>query len=149
LGHETNDAVVCSEAHTSKKNAKASASMGNRGRRRGAFARAYERDPTAAYAVEKPSLAPQKRESPPQDTPESEESGAGSTRSAAAPSAEIVSLRRKKARSGHVTAVVRYADGASYEGAVDDEQRRHGAGVLVVRRGHTFQGEWVRGVLHG
>lgn len=120
--------------------------MGNRGRRRGTFARAFARDPTAAYAVEKPPPAPEEPLAAPQDK---EDSDACSTRSAAAPSAEIVSLRQKKARSGRVTAVVRYADGASYEGTVDDEQQRHGAGVLVVRRGHTFQGEWVRGVLHG
>lgn len=120
--------------------------MGNRGRRRGAFARAYERDPTASYAAEKSPL--QKRGQPQQDMPDSGDSD-NSSRSDVAPSAEIVSLRRKKACGGKTLAVVRYADGASYEGAVDDEERRHGAGVLVVRCGHTFKGEWVRGVLHG
>lgn len=119
--------------------------MGNRGRRRAVVARAFERDPTVARSPEKrpPTAAGDAADG------DGDSDASSSSRSDGAPSAEIVAVRRKTSRAGVVTAAVRYADGGSYEGAVDGDSLRHGPGVLVARSGHTFQGEWVRGALHG
>lgn len=104
--------------------------MGNRGRRRAALAGAYVRDPTATPTHEKPWPVARS------------ESGSDD----GSPDASVIAAIRR-VKKGRV--LVRYADGARYEGAVDDEQRRHGAGRLVARSGHTFEGEWERGMLQG
>ncbi len=38
---------------------------------------------------------------------------------------------------------------AKYSGQYDSENRRHGKGVLVLRNGHTYVGQWVNGKFNG
>ncbi|KAG6610046.1 Phosphatidylinositol-4-phosphate 5-kinase [Phytophthora cinnamomi] len=106
--------------------------MGNRGRRRGTRA-AYQTDATAAAGCSK------KQEPTPQS--ESDESPGPEDRSP-----EIVSIRWKKPRGA---VVIQYADGSRYEGGVDEEERKHGTGVHILRSGHIFEGGWVHGDFEG
>ncbi|RLN71135.1 hypothetical protein BBJ28_00000190 [Nothophytophthora sp. Chile5] len=107
--------------------------MGNRGRRRANRLVAYKEDPTAADRAK-------------EQQPQLEEDPDASDRSEAGVQPEILSIRWKKPRGA---AVIRYSDGSRYEGKVDDEDRRHGFGVHVVRAGHVFEGGWVHGAFEG
>ncbi|KAG6977609.1 hypothetical protein JG688_00000197 [Phytophthora aleatoria] len=106
--------------------------MGNRGRRRGVRA-SYRSNPTAAGLVKKQESTPQS---------ESDDSTGPEGRN----QPEILSIRWKKPRGA---VVIQYADGSRYEGGVDDEERRHGTGVHILRSGHIFEGGWVRGDFEG
>lgn len=105
--------------------------MGNRGRRRGTRAgAAYQSDPTRCSKKQEPTPQSESDESPgPEDR-----------------SPEIVSIRWKKPRGA---AVIQYADGSRYEGGVDDEERKHGTGVHILKSGHIFEGGWVHGDFEG
>ncbi|KAK1948278.1 hypothetical protein P3T76_000568 [Phytophthora citrophthora] len=106
--------------------------MGNRGRRRGARA-AYRADPTAAERMKKKETKPQS---------ESDENSSLDEHN----QLEILSIRWKKPRGA---VVIQYADGSRYEGGADEEERRHGTGVHILRSGHIFDGSWVHGDFEG
>jgi hypothetical protein len=101
--------------------------MGNRGRRRGDRG-AFRVDPTAAKKQEMSSQS--------DDSPDPEERGLP----------EILTIRWKKPRGA---VVIRYSDGSRYEGGVDDEEKRHGTGVHILRAGHIYEGGWVHGDFEG
>lgn len=108
--------------------------MGNRGRRRGVRA-THRPDPTAAEHLKK-----QKSES----TPQLESDGSPGPEDRNQP--EILSIRWKKPRGA---VVIQYADGSRYEGGVDEDEKRHGTGVHILRSGHIFEGGWAHGDCEG
>ncbi|RMX62250.1 hypothetical protein DD238_000856 [Peronospora effusa] len=107
--------------------------MGNRGRRRGKTHAVNRTDLTAAERMKKQKSMSQLESD---DSPSLQ----------ACNQPEVLSIRWKKPRGA---VVIQYADGSRYEGGVDDEERRHGTGVHILRSGHVSEGGWVHGYFEG
>ncbi|CAH0477379.1 unnamed protein product [Peronospora belbahrii] len=106
--------------------------MGNRGRRRSTHA-ANRTDLRALERMEKQKPIPQSELDESRSLENSNQ-------------LEIQSIRWKRPQG---PVVIQYKDGSHYKGSMDDEERRHGTGVYILRSGHIFEGGWVHGDFEG